>query len=120
MADYRIVIPYRFPSFNVYVNECRKNRFAGANMKKDIEQSIRPYLMDLPTMKRPVRIDFVWVEQNRKRDPDNLCYARKFILDALVDCGVLVDDSWNYVKGFKDQFEIGKQTKVLLFIHEVS
>lgn len=30
----RIEIPLRLPSLNYYINECRKNRYAGANMKK--------------------------------------------------------------------------------------
>lgn len=36
----RIEIPLKLPSLNQYINECRKNRFAGANMKKNIEKDI--------------------------------------------------------------------------------
>ena len=31
-------------------------------------------------------------------------FGRKVIQDALVKCGVLKDDGWDYVIGFTDQF----------------
>ena len=33
----KIEIPFRLPSLNQYINECRKNRYAGASMKKNVE-----------------------------------------------------------------------------------
>ena len=45
---------------------------------------------------------FEWHERTKKRDADNIASAKKFILDALVKNGVLVDDSRKYVKGFYD------------------
>ena len=35
----QIEIPFRLPSLNQYINECRKNRYAGANMKKNIDKT---------------------------------------------------------------------------------
>jgi hypothetical protein len=59
---------------------------------------------------RQVHIDFVWVEPDRRRDPDNVTAGgRKIILDALVKAGVLVDDSSVYVKGWTDTFEQNKR-----------
>ncbi len=49
-----------------------------------------------------VVVSFEWHERTKKRDADNIASAKKFILDALVKCGVLVDDSRKYVKGFHD------------------
>lgn len=120
MASYRAVIPYKFPSFNDYINECRKNKYAGNKKKHEIERSIKPYLKHLPQINRPVTIDFVWHEENRKRDPDNCAFAKKFILDAMVALGVLEDDSIKYVRGFTDRFDIGREAKVSIYIHEVS
>jgi len=51
---------------------------------------IRPYM-------KPVQIDCVWVEPNRKRDIDNIQFGIKFILDGLVKAGILTDDSPLYV-----------------------
>lgn len=57
---------------------------------------------------KPVTIRFRWIEKNSRRDMDNIAFAKKFILDALVKKGVLPDDGWKWVKGFRDEFEIDK------------
>ena len=45
---------------------------------------------------------FEWHESNKNRDADNIVFAKKFILDALVSMRVLPNDSRRYVKGFTD------------------
>lgn len=114
----KIEIPIKLPSLNQYINECRKNRYAGANMKKEVEIDIGWYINQLPEYKNPIKIHFHWVEENKKRDLDNVCFAKKFILDSMVKAGKLKDDNRNYVKGFKDTFEYGKTSKVILEIEE--
>ena len=116
---YKVEIPLKLPSLNEYINECRKNRYAGATMKKNVENEIALYINKLPQFERPIRINFEWVESNKRRDFDNICFAKKFILDTLVKAGKLKDDNRNFVKGFRDDFEYGKSSKVILNIEEV-
>jgi Holliday junction resolvase RusA-like endonuclease len=52
---------------------------------------------------------FRWYEPNKKRDLDNICFAKKFILDALVSNEIIVADGWRCVKGFTDNFFIDKE-----------
>lgn len=111
-------IPYKFPSFNQYVYECRKNKFAGAKMKSKIEDDIAYYIKTLPVFIKPIKIHFHWIEENKKRDYDNICFAKKFILDCMVKCGKLKNDNKNYVIGFIDTFDYGNKTKVILNITE--
>lgn len=115
----KIEIPFRLPSLNQYINECRKNRYAGANMKKNVEKDISWYINLLPTYENPIKIHFIWVEENKRRDLDNVCFAKKFILDSMVKAGKLKDDNRNFVKGFRDDFEYGKSSKVILEIEEI-
>lgn len=112
-------IPIKLPSLNQYINECRKNKYAGAKMKADVERDIGWYINSLPTYQKPLKIHFHWIEGNKKRDLDNVCFAKKFILDAMVKCGKLKDDNRNCVTGFIDTFEYAKETKVILEIEEV-
>lgn len=114
-----LMIPYKFPSFNDYVRECRRNKFAGAKMKKDIENDIAIFIKSLPRFENPITIHFHWIEGTKRRDLDNICFAKKFILDALVKCGKLKDDNRNYVTAFTDTFGYGNNTKVILNIKEV-
>lgn len=114
----RIEIPFRLPSLNQYINECRKNRYAGANMKRTVEKDIGWYINLLPKYKKPIKIHFIWIEENKKRDLDNVCSAKKFILDSMVKAGKLKNDNRNYVTGFIDTFKYGKESKVILEIEE--
>ena len=116
----KLEIPYRFCSFNEYVNECRKNKFAGSKMKRDIEADIAWFIDDLPVFTKPIQIHFHWIEKNWKRDADNICYAKKFILDTMVAEGKITNDNRHHVTAFKDTFETGTENKVILYIQEVN
>lgn len=113
-----IEIPIKLPSCNEYINECRKNRYAGAEMKRSIENDICIFINKLPEFQNPVRINFTWIEANKKRDLDGICFGKKFILDALVKAGKLKNDNRKNVVGFTDSFEYAKENKIILEIEE--
>lgn len=113
----KLEIPYKFPSLNEYINECRKNKFAGAKVKKQSQNDIGWYINKLPKFNKPVVIHFTWIEGDRRRDWDNVCWAKKFILDAMVECGKLKDDNRKVVTRFTDNFGYEKNIwKVILEI----
>jgi Holliday junction resolvase RusA-like endonuclease len=119
MEIYRAEILMKLPSCNTYINECRRNKYAAAKMKADIEEEIGFYLKDLPRFEKPVKISFHWVENNKRRDLDGICFGKKFILDAMVKCGVLTDDNRKCVTAFTETFDYAKTAKVVLEIEEV-
>ena len=88
-------------------------------MKKNVEKDIGWYINLLPNYQKPIKIHFHWVEENKRRDLDNVCFAKKFILDSMIKAGKLKDDNRNYVVGFEDSFEYAKESKVILEIMEV-
>ena len=108
----RLVIPGRLPGLNEYTAACRTHPQAGAKMKKEAEEKVLVYIMQqLQGMKivKPVKIEFIWVEKDMRRDPDNISgFGRKVILDALVRTGILQDDSRKYVISFEDSFSVDK------------
>jgi Holliday junction resolvase RusA-like endonuclease len=112
-------IPLKLPSLNEYINECRKNKYAGGKMKKEVENDISIFIQRLPQFENPIKINFTWVEGNKRRDLDNVAFAKKFILDALVKCGRLKDDNRKCVTAFTDSFSYGREWKVILEIEEV-
>lgn len=85
-------------------------------MKKEYETSIGWCIRALPTFDEPIKIHFHWIEENKRRDLDNVAFAKKFILDALVKSGKLKDDTRRFVTGFSDSFEYGKKAGVILTI----
>lgn len=107
-----LIIEGQLPNLNEYTRACRGNKFLGAKMKKATEEWISVYIAKHLKGVRfdgTVELSFRWYEPNRKRDLDNICFAKKFILDALVSNGIIVADGWTGVRGFTDHFFIDKE-----------
>lgn len=106
-----LVIQGSLPNLNDYTKACRGNRFAGAKMKKDSEEIITWHIVQqkIGHFEGRVKLAFRWYEPNRKRDLDNICFAKKFILDALVSSGTIEADSWRCVIGFTDNFFVDNE-----------
>ena len=108
-----LVIEGRLPNLNDYTKACRGNKYAGAKMKEESERIITAYIQQQlqgVAFKGAVRLSFRWFEPDRRRDLDNICFAKKFILDALVSNGIIETDSWRGVVGFTDEFFIDKES----------
>lgn len=113
----KCVIPFKLPSLNDYVDLCRENRYKAASFKKKLENDISLFLQ-FPKIEEPVTIDFIWYEDNRRRDYDNIAFAKKFILDAMVKSGKIQDDNRRFVKGFTDVFKYSQNAKVEIYIYK--
>ena len=120
---YSFFIPGRLPGLNELVDKNRTHAQVGAKFKKDTDYYI--YLCIKSKLKslrieKPVFIRYTWIEENRKRDKDNVASAKKYIQDALVQAGVLENDGWKNITGFEDHFEVNKtKPGVLVEIVEV-
>ena len=103
-----LVIEGRFPSLNEYVDAERANRFTGARMKRRETERVRAAALEqgVPRFADPVTVRFLWIEPNRRRDLDNVAFAKKFVLDGLVAAGVLPGGGQRHVVGFTDAFEV--------------
>jgi Holliday junction resolvase RusA-like endonuclease len=111
-VEYKFTILGTLPSFNEYCNWGRANKYKQAEEKKILEArlglTIERQLAGVK-IKPPVTIEYTWVEPNKARDIDNICYARKFIQDALVRAVVLADDNQRYIIGHTDIFKVDKE-----------
>jgi Holliday junction resolvase RusA-like endonuclease len=101
-------IPGRLPGLNDYVAACRSNPHAGAKMKRDADALVRSCLAGAKPVPSPVHVSIRWIEKNARRDPDNVRFGIKFILDALVGAGVLTNDTQRDVASMTDTFEVDK------------
>ena len=108
----KFTIEGRLPSLNEYIKACRTAPVIGNRMKHKDEELITLYIRKAklkPIYKR-VRISYTFYEPNNRRDLDNVSgYAHKVIQDALVKAGILSDDSWGYIAGYRDEFELDKK-----------
>ncbi|WP_417572124.1 RusA family crossover junction endodeoxyribonuclease [Paratractidigestivibacter faecalis] len=102
------VIEGRFPSLNDFISAERANRHVGAKMKRRETGRARDAAVaaGMPRFVGPVSVRFLWVERDRRRDLDNVAFAKKFVLDGLVEAGVLEDDGQRHVVALQDTFEV--------------
>ena len=90
---------YTLPTMNEYTLANRTNYHIGAQMKKKAQDHITYHLVLVPPITERATMHFIWYEERMNRDPDNICSARKFILDAMQEAGVLENDGWKQIKG---------------------
>lgn len=120
----KFIIPGLLPGLNEYINAERRNRHAAAKMKRDTERVIGMIARSQHRrahFTKPVFMRYLWVEKNRKRDFDNVAFAKKFIQDAFVHAGILEGDGQRHIVGFTDSFSVDpKNPRVEIEIEEIS
>lgn len=109
MREY--VIPGRLGGLNEYTLKCRTHYAAGGKFKKEQQQIVKNNIVaqDTKPLQTPIFVKFKWIEQNKRRDFDNIAFAKKFFFDSLQELNIIENDNWNYVKGFEDTFDVDKE-----------
>jgi len=106
-----IIIPGEFTNLNKYTAAQRANRYLGAKIKKEETERVmwicKKYRYNKISNHRHC-LGFTWYCKDRRTDPDNIAFAKKFILDGLVESGILEDDGWKNIRRFEDHFKISK------------
>ena len=110
-----IRIPGRLPGLNEYTKACRGSKFSGNRLKRITEDYICQCIKasqepPVDDTGYPIRVRTVWIEPNSKRDVDNIVFAKKFIFDALVRSGVIVNDSQRFIRYTVDEVHTTGET----------
>ena len=121
--SHTLIINGTLPGLNEYVNAERSNRYKAAAMKHQVESVViacaKKYLRGVK-FEKPVRMEYRWYEPNKRRDKDNVVFAKKFIQDGLVKAGVLHGDGWKWIESFSDDVQEDKTNpRVEVTISEV-
>ena len=92
---YRYTIPAGPPSNNEYIG--RNNRWRYQEIKKRWALLVAAYCHPRPPapLERSKVLVTYYFPDKRRRDPDN--YAPKMILDGMVRCGIILDDSFRNI-----------------------
>jgi len=106
--DQVLTIKGELTDLNTYIQKERGSRFAAANIKKDETERVwaECKVQRIEPQKKGCFIVFTWYAKDKRKDKDNIAFAKKFILDGLVTARVLENDTWEFVSGFLDIFEI--------------
>lgn len=113
-------IPFRLPGLNEVIEANRRNRHAGAKLKRENEQEIIWCIKSakLQPVKLPCIVHLTFEESNHRRDVDNVESAKKMVLDALVKAGILQGDSPKWVIGAPSWTRYTDKCRVLVTIIE--
>lgn len=116
----KFTIPHELTDLNSYIQAERGNKYAAAGIKQTMTHVCSLYARSLEPIDKRVKIIFTWYCKNQKKDPDNIAFAKKFILDSLVRTGILKNDGWKQIAGFTDYFEVDEsRPRVEVEIREV-
>lgn len=116
-------IHQKLPSLNEVINVNRSNYYQGNSLKKQIQKDICQWIQ-LSLLKGEIKpvsqciVDIKWHEKTRKRDADNIQSSTKFILDAMVDMGIIKDDSRRYVPQVYHEIIDDDEDFVEVFLHD--
>ena len=105
-APQTFFVPGKMPGQNDFMGHGKHWTYGKA--KKEWAKKIAAALAEhrILAMTR-VHIEWVWVERNTRRDPDNFTgISKKFILDTLVAQGILDDDGWKQIAGWSDRWHV--------------
>lgn len=102
----KMLIEGELTALNEFINAERRNRYIAAKIKKDetgyCQEVAEKSELKLQETDFPCALIITWYVKNKRKDADNIAFAKKFILDGLVEAGVLPNDNRKYVQGFVD------------------
>ena len=106
----KLILNMPFITLNEYINAERTNKFKAAKIKQQQTNSVAYLAMEqkfkLPDNKHDVI--FTWYKPNNRQDHDNICFAKKFLMDGLIKAKALKDDNPRYIGNFHDIFVLDK------------
>lgn len=106
----KIVIPGTLPGLNEYVRANRANARKGSRMSRDAHMLCKLGMIKVRDCRiDKIKIVFRWIEPNRRRDKDNISFAKKFILDSLQEAGIIKNDGWDEIISFRDEFYLDRK-----------
>ena len=101
-------IPGRLPGFNEIIEAAKRNPHEYARMKETCTAMVAWLAKKLPSYEK-VALVITWYEPDHRRDPDNIMAGQKFIMDGLVQAGVIPDDSQKYILGIYHGFKVDRK-----------
>lgn len=107
----------RFPTLNEYIDCERGSAIAAAAMKKKCTEQVKEQCVSQQIQPVNGKVDllFEWHSSTR-HDPDNVAFAKKFILDGLQLAGVLENDNRKFIGTMADEIIQDDEDYVILHI----
>jgi Holliday junction resolvase RusA-like endonuclease len=106
----RLIIRAKMPNLNDVIAASKRHWSYYSKEKKRWTEIVaqEAQAQGLYKMRLPVWVRTTYYLRTRRSDPDNVRVAIKYILDGLVQAGVLEDDSQRWIVGFQDLYDLDR------------
>lgn len=123
----KIKIPHELVDLNKFINSQRANRYGGNELKRQNTELCKVYFkkainegLKIDRDSMPINITFERHVKNKRKDKDNIAFAKKFVLDGMVESGLIPNDGWKEVGDLTDTFQVNKNKQgVIVYIETV-
>lgn len=103
----KITINYKLDNWNDIIDQNRRNKYAGASIKKKEMGVIRLFLLNTPKIEKyPIKIRCIWHITNANSDLDNK--SIKSVLDAMQKYGILENDNLKHISKISHEYMLDK------------
>lgn len=119
MQIIKFTIPGELPDMNTIIKVSKSHFIVYSKMKKKYTELVKSKAEGLPAIQSA---DFLiqWYCENRRKDPDNITAGQKFIMDGIVEAGVLPGDGWKQIGQINHKFHVDKDNpRIEVTIYEV-
>ena len=105
-----IVIPGELPDLNQIISASKDHWGSYSSLKKANTQLVA-FCTKQATKRRykKIDLDITWYCKDKRKDKDNIMAGTKFILDGLVQAGVIQNDGWANIGEIRHKFDLDKQ-----------
>ena len=105
-----IIIPGELPDLNQIIAET-KGHWGNYSTLKKTNTQIVAYCAKQTTKRKynKIDLDITWCCKNKRKDKDNIMAGTKFILDGLVEAGIIKNDGWANVGDINHKFKVDKE-----------
>jgi hypothetical protein len=95
------------PSMNEIIEQSKQHWSVYRKSKETYTNMVAWACYKVPRMKK-VDLTITWFCEDRRKDPDNIASALKYVCDGLVVAGVLENDGWNEIGEIHHSFKVDK------------
>ena len=118
-----LFLDFPLPTLNEMIRTARGNKYAAAAQKKKYTDLVAAEIMvqTYPTHYQfdAISLDITWIETKKKRDPDNVFAAVKFILDGIVAADLIKDDDRDHVASITNRLAVSDFRGVAVMVSSV-
>ena len=117
---YKIIIPGELPDLNTIIDKSKQHWAAYSKMKKEHTEKVELIAKNELSKMNKINLKFKWYCKNRRKDKDNIIVGQKFVLDGLVNAGIIENDGWKQIGKLEHEFERDKENpRVEVEINEI-